>query len=361
MPLLASVGPYALDARVEDLPGLSEFSELEYLAVSKFFADEKIYTAPDVDFLGFRWSVALSAANGHIYKISPQFLTNDSNDARRAFAAAEAHLGETMGNASERGPQFFLWRVPPGNVILEQVQHLDVYCVQFFVTGGEYFVQNTLPAVRTIPSTVSSEASGASSLIINGIRLIGYLYALSLLIAGPYYNWQYAQEHSLGDWLVWGEIAPTAKAFVWPYFVLQGEKRSEAPANTITPLQRQIYEMNIVSAVRAIGADVQAEHMIDTTTTDALTPEQIQRVIAYAQESLASADTTTEDILNRLYPEFGTRFKRDFAGGQRFLLSGLKSQSREDLEKFAQLNASWRAWYDANQKRIDDSFNAAVP
>lgn len=44
-------------------------------------------------------------------------------------------------------------------------------------------------------------------------------YFISVMIFIPYYNWQYARTNGVLDWVLFGEIAATAKALVWPYFV----------------------------------------------------------------------------------------------------------------------------------------------
>ena len=91
-----------------------------------------------------------------------------------------------------------------------------------------------------------------------------------------------------------------------------------------------------------------------------LSQEQVQKVIDYAIQSLRSAETTDEGILNELYPEFGTRFKRDFSIGQSLLISGLRTNSRTDLERSSELDHAWKDWYNANRKQIESAFNAAV-
>jgi 23S rRNA G2445 N2-methylase RlmL len=122
--------------------------------------------------------------------------------------------------------------------------------------------------------------------------------------------------------------------------------------------------VNALSAIRAVNraikADVQGTHLMNSTTTDFLTAEQWQRVIAYSEQSLQSADATDEETLNKLYPEFGTRLKRDFVEGQRLRISGLKNKSKGDFAKSQKLNGAWRDWYDTNQKQIEEAFNAAL-
>jgi hypothetical protein len=85
-------------------------------------------------------------------------------------------------------------------------------------------------------------------LVVRALRLACFLYVISVMIAASYYNWQYTREHSFTDWLVFGEIAPTAKAFVWPYFAAQHTKPQEVDRLVSALSQRQINEMQIMSA-----------------------------------------------------------------------------------------------------------------
>lgn len=49
---------------------------------------------------------------------------------------------------------------------------------------------------------------------------IVYLYmTIMVLFATPYFNWQYASQHGFIQWLLFGEVVPTTKAMIWPYFV----------------------------------------------------------------------------------------------------------------------------------------------
>ena len=134
--MISSIGPYALDSDIAVLNGLAELSRAEYLVLPKEFPDAKIYKAPVIDFLGFTWSLLIGVANSRIYKISPQIITGDGVEAQRVFAATFAHLFSLMGEPSGKMGSGVIWRVPEGNVILEQDRHGDVHCVQFFLTSG---------------------------------------------------------------------------------------------------------------------------------------------------------------------------------------------------------------------------------
>jgi hypothetical protein len=83
-------------------------------------------------------------------------------------------------------------------------------------------------------------------------------------------------------------------------------------------------------------------------------------VITYERQALLSADATNQEALNHLFPEFGTRFKRDFCGGQRLFVSGLKNQSKDELVKAHELDSVWGDWYNANRQQINTVFTAAL-
>jgi hypothetical protein len=159
--MLSSIGPYALDSDIAGLHGLAELSRAEYLALPKDFPDERIYKAPEYEFLGFRWNLLIGVINSRIYKISPQIITEDPEEAERAFTATFGYLFSLMGEPSGKLGSGVIWsfpafkgaRMPEGNVILERDRHGDVHRVQFFLTSGlpcvgQSIVQNFLTFLR---------------------------------------------------------------------------------------------------------------------------------------------------------------------------------------------------------------------
>jgi hypothetical protein len=189
------------------------------------------------------------------------------------------------------------------------------------------------------------------------IQSVWYLYLASVMIAATYFNWKYEHEHSFAEWLMWGEVAPTAQAFAWPYFAFRADKiEPEIPLLT----DKQTKTMNIRMVDRAIAAAGQATFLVNSREHDFLDSGEKEKVIAYEVQALRTADSTNEEILNELYPEFGTRFKRDFCGAQRLFAEGLRNSSRETLIKASELDVAWRDWSNANRGPINDAFTRAV-
>ena len=54
------------------------------------------------------------------------------------------------------------------------------------------------------------------------------LYVMGVGLSGIYFNWEYARDHGFAHWLLLGEIVPSAKAFIWPYYVYNGPDTTQA-------------------------------------------------------------------------------------------------------------------------------------
>ncbi len=65
------VDTYRLDASIDGLAGLVEFSPLEYATMGRQFEGETGYNAPPVTFLGQQWNLMLGTVHSKIYKIAP--------------------------------------------------------------------------------------------------------------------------------------------------------------------------------------------------------------------------------------------------------------------------------------------------
>jgi hypothetical protein len=65
-----------------------------------------------------------------------------------------------------------------------------------------------------------TNAAGSQSRLISGlIQLVITVYFIGASLSFLYFNWTYARDNGFMKWLLLGQIVPTAKAVVWPYFV----------------------------------------------------------------------------------------------------------------------------------------------
>lgn len=54
-----------------------------------------------------------------------------------------------------------------------------------------------------------------------------FIYIMAAGICGLWFNYDYAKRHGFVEWLLFGEVVATAKAFVWPYYVYEGYNRKK--------------------------------------------------------------------------------------------------------------------------------------
>lgn len=91
-----------------------------------------------------------------------------------------------------------------------------------------------------------------------GSRLVGNIlgfYMLTVMGMGAYYNWQYAGEHGFVQWFFLGEIVPSAKALVWPYYVFGADQHLRpsqdagggASPRQPTPAEQQDHDREAIS------------------------------------------------------------------------------------------------------------------
>jgi len=60
------------------------------------------------------------------------------------------------------------------------------------------------------------------------------LYLITTMVAGAYYNWEYARANGFLNWMLLGEIVPSAKALAWPYFAFAARSNSVSPEDVQT-------------------------------------------------------------------------------------------------------------------------------
>ncbi len=56
------------------------------------------------------------------------------------------------------------------------------------------------------------------------LRIVGhlllYVYVIGAILSGVYFNWQFAKENGFLKWILLGELIPTLKASIWPYYLV---------------------------------------------------------------------------------------------------------------------------------------------
>lgn len=136
------IGPYWLDQEIEEVvPSLTEASAKTYAILGRSFAGEKIFEGSDVEFLDVRWDCILAVTNNRIYKISIQHYAESSLAADLVCRIARDFLVGRFGLPAEDCADFYLWRKPEFNIILNQSSKLGMHVANLTLTSGAPFKQ----------------------------------------------------------------------------------------------------------------------------------------------------------------------------------------------------------------------------
>jgi len=129
------VGPYSLDMEIAGLSGLHEFSKIEYRGVTRQFKGERIYYAPDVEYLGYHWKVMLNAVNGMVYKITAYIETKDKDLANVAAMDTFLYCKNQIGEPNKQRNEMFIWKTIDGNIWLQTTQITEGFEINLLMTS----------------------------------------------------------------------------------------------------------------------------------------------------------------------------------------------------------------------------------
>ena len=113
-------------------------------------------------------------------------------------------------------------------------------------------------------------------------------------------------------WLLLGEIIPTAKAVIWPYFLITSshEIASESMPRSVS---------NFIFANEAL--------LKANDRPDGISPEaNIRRVHVLMLEAIDSARFIQRSELNKVYPELGNHFLDDAIGSAQLFVDAVNNR-----------------------------------
>ena len=129
------IGPYRLDMQIAGLSGLREFTKIEYRGVTRQFKGERIYYAPDVEYLGYHWKVMLNAVNGMVYKITAYIETKDKDLANVAAMDTFLYCKNQIGEPNKQRNEMFIWKTIDGNIGLQTTQITEGFEINLLMTS----------------------------------------------------------------------------------------------------------------------------------------------------------------------------------------------------------------------------------
>jgi len=130
------IGPYRLDMQIVGLSGLREFTKIEYRGVTRQFKGERIYYAPDAEYLGYHWKMMLNVVNGMVYKITAYIETKDKDLANSAAMNTFIYCKNQIGEPNKQRSEMFIWKTIDGDITLQTTQIAEGFEINLLLTSN---------------------------------------------------------------------------------------------------------------------------------------------------------------------------------------------------------------------------------
>ncbi len=127
-----SVGQYRIDTAIDELEGLTPLLPTELMALNAavHFEGERIWHAPEADFLEMKWDTILGTVRNTIYKIAIQW-TGPRDQTGKAYRDVLIYCTKHYGN----GHNHMVWDTSDGNIVVDSRNIGSLGILNVFVTS----------------------------------------------------------------------------------------------------------------------------------------------------------------------------------------------------------------------------------
>ena len=167
------------------------------------------------------------------------------------------------------------------------------------------------------------------------LYLISYAYIMGLMGSAVYFNWQYAQDNGFVKWFLLGEIIPTAKAVVWPYYLL-----SEYTDN------------NKSLVIASLEYHAKANKLLNDGEAFSTIPPQIAtEMFNLRKKSLSKAESVDIEKLRKIQNGFAAHYQDEFIAGLKLLIEGHETSDSQKSVEGQYLLLAFDSWYLSERAR----------
>lgn len=187
---------------------------------------------------------------------------------------------------------------------------------------------------------------GRIFVVIFGVIVGMYLLAANFVFV-PYYNWQFAKEHGFMEWLFFGELSATMRAYRWPLLVFSSTKERSASHE----LAAMMYHNKAVEIAKKYGGVGPAGATGKGNNSEA----DWRSIMDYNRKALEEAKAADIAEMNKWYPGYGDHFRDEFIGGLRQVIQNSATMSPLTANGYLHgqlLMNNFGDWYTANLEGI---------
>ena len=194
-------------------------------------------------------------------------------------------------------------------------------------------------------------------------KCVGYavsLYMMSVMCMVPYFNWRFAKDNGFIAWLFLGEIVPTAKGLVWPFFVFK--------TSDVDRQRASVHTLENILTIRQKALELSAQwHDKPSIPQDVL-----GQMKDCSDEMLRESRTVDPMLLDGVYPQLGTMFSEKFVKSLALAVEmendGIARRAkgeppdtpegRQKLKQATELEVEWAEWFTPRTHEIANAMKA---
>jgi hypothetical protein len=190
-------------------------------------------------------------------------------------------------------------------------------------------------------SKTEKHGSGLAALL----QFVVGIYAMGVILCGTYFNWTFARDNGFVTWLLLGQVVPTAKALIWPYYALTSSSSTTYKSGSALP-------PNVPQSVRSFFSGIDALLEADQRP-DGITPEaNLQRVGPILRRVVAAGEQTDRQDLNSIYPGWGDHFLDDAVAHARFMVQAIDASDHDAVTRATAAFLRWQEWWNVHQQDV---------
>jgi hypothetical protein len=184
--------------------------------------------------------------------------------------------------------------------------------------------------------------------------IFGVYFAITSIFFLPYYNWQYAREHGFIEWLFFGEIISSTKAFAWPYYVFSNYYISSKLVLTSQKIWSSQDIANSKHFLFSIQADLQSKKLSHDRASTGVTNSERNEILLLKQTALREVRLTNDATLRKIHPDLPHHLATEYIPALEKLIQSLTSPNDdpEAAQEGVKLFDAWVDWWNENKESI---------
>jgi len=187
------------------------------------------------------------------------------------------------------------------------------------------------------------------------LMVVGGIYLVTVMLALPYFNWNYAREHGFWNWLLLGEFMVTLKAPIWPLYVSIASERTTATSEDWTEEEKRgaIHFVQSLEAFDKSGKALRDALDGSGEPSDRL-KAGLEKGKSLLESALYEARLVNDAALLKIHPELKGHFNNEFLQSLEIELDNsgdIKARTNRHMSA-ASLGNAWGIWFIAHSGRF---------